>query len=135
MAKSWQEKFASGGEPEVIVVDKEFAGIPVGTKMLIATPKVIHNYVQQIPVGKEVDWQTLRKDLAIQFEAETTCPTTTSIFLRIAAEVAIEKYSKGTPLDQVMPFWRVIHPKLPIAKRLSCGVSFIKEQRRKENLS
>lgn len=135
MAKSWQEKFDSGVSPEVKVIDKKFADMPEGTVMLIATPKIIDEYVRSIPEGVEVDWATLRKDLAAAYDAEMTCPVTTSIFLRIASELSIEKYNRGMSLEDITPFWRVIHPKMPIAKKLSCGVDFIKRQREIENLS
>ena len=135
MAKSWQEKFDSGGDPQVKIVDKKFADMPIGTTMLNATPKVIDDYVREIPEGVEVSWATLRKDLAAEFDAEMTCPVTTSIFLRIASELALEKYRNGKPLDEITPFWRVIHSKMPIAKKLSCGIEFIKERRIAESLS
>ncbi len=133
--KTWQQKFTSDRPYEVKVIDKKFADMPAGTQMLIATPKIIDDYVNHIPKGVEVDMLTMRKDLAAEYDAEMTCPVTTSIFLRIVSEVAIEKIEQGTPLDQVTPFWRVMTSKTPIAKKLSCGVAFITEQRTKENLA
>ncbi len=134
MAKSWLEKFHSDKKPIVKVIDKRFADMPEGTKMFIATPKIVDEYINHIPKGGQVDITTMRKDLAAEYEAEMTCPVTTSIFLRIASEVAYEKYTSGTSLDEVTPFWRVITPKLPIAKKLSCGVDFIRTQREKEGI-
>ena len=135
MAKTWQEKFDSKRPHQVKVIDKKFADMPAGTNMFIATPKIIDDYVNHIPEGVEVDLLTMRKDLAAEYEAEMTCPVTTSIFLRIASEVAFEKYQNGVALSEITPFWRVINAKMPIAKKLSCGVDFIIEQRRKENLA
>ena len=135
MAKTWQEKFDSKRPHQVKVIDKKFADMPAGTNMFIATPKIIDDYVNHIPEGVQVDLLTMRKDLAAEYEAEMTCPVTTSIFLRVASEVAFEKYQNGETLDKITPFWRVINPKMPIAKKLSCGVGFIREQRRKENLT
>lgn len=132
--KTWQEKFDAGVAPQVKVVDKKFADMPKGTVMLIATPKIIDAYVREIPEGVEVNWATLRNDLAAEFDAEMTCPVTASIFLRIAAELALEKYEQGKPLEDILPFWRVINAKMPIAKKLSCGVDFINTQREKEGL-
>lgn len=135
MAKTWQEKFDSKRPHQVKVIDKKFADMPAGTNMFIATPKIIDDYVNHIPEGVKVDLLTMRKDLAAEYEAEMTCPVTTSIFLRVASEVAFEKYQNGVALDEITPFWRVINAKMPIAKKLSCGVDFIIEQRRKENLA
>jgi len=132
--KTWQEKFNSDKPHIVKVIDKKFADMPAGTNMFIATPKIIDAYVNHIPRGVKVDILTMRKDLAAEYDAEKTCPVTTSIFLRIASEVAFEKYQKGADLDTITPFWRVVTPKMPLAKKLTCGVEFIKEQRIKEGL-
>lgn len=134
MPKTWQEKFNSDKKPIVKTIDKRFADLPEGTKMFIATPKLVDEYVNHISFGKEVDLKTMRLDLAIEHQADNSCPVTTSIFLRIVSEVAIEKLNNGVEVQNVTPFWRVIHPKMPIAKKLSCGVNFIKQQREAEGL-
>ncbi|MDT7832227.1 hypothetical protein RQM59_07535 [Flavobacteriaceae bacterium S356] len=133
--KTWQEKFNSDKPPIVKVIDKKFADMPAGTNMFIATPKIIDAYVNHIPSGVAVDILTMRKDLAAEYEAEKTCPVTTSIFLRIASEVAFEKYQNGSSLEAITPFWRVVSSKMSLAKKLACGVDFIKEQRMNEELS
>lgn len=135
MAKTWQEKFNSKKPFVVKTINKKFADLPEGTKMFIATPKLIDNYINHIPRGVEVDIKRMRIDLAIEHKAENSCPVTTSIFLRIVSEVAIENHQQGKPLDKITPFWRVINTKMPIAKKLSCGVNFITQQRKKENLN
>lgn len=130
--KTWQQKMEDGRQPQVEVADKAFAGIVPGQKMLIPTPKLIDAYIRQIPEGKEVDNQTLRKDLAVANGAEVTCPLTTGIFLRIVAEAAQEAYEKGAPVEGITPFWRVISEKSSLAKKLTFGIQFLKAQRRKE---
>jgi hypothetical protein len=135
MAKTWQEKFNSEKPSIVKTIDKKFADLPEGTKMFIATPKLIDAYVNHISNGVEVDMKTMREDLALEHGAENSCPVTTSIFLRIVSEVAFEKHEQGASLDEITPFWRVINSKMPIAKKLSCGIDFINQQRKKENLS
>jgi hypothetical protein len=49
------------------------------------------------------------------------CPVTTAIYLRVVAEVALDDLGTGKPLDQVVPFWRVVTPDSKVAKKLSCG--------------
>jgi hypothetical protein len=100
--------------------------------MLIPTPKLIDDYIRQIPKGKRVDNITLRKDLAIEYGAEVTCPLTTGIFLRIVAEAAHEEYKNGKDIGDISPFWRVIDEKSTTAKKLTFGTAFLKEQQRKE---
>jgi hypothetical protein len=127
--KSWAEKYQTRPHPEVKRIEKAFADIPEGGLMLIATPQIIEDYLKEIPVGKTVKLNTLRQDLALEHQAEYTCPVTTGIFLRIVAEANYEALNNGKPLEQIAPFWRVIDEKMPLAKKLSFGVDFIKERR------
>jgi hypothetical protein len=132
--KSWQEKMHDGREPRVETAGKTFAGIHAGQRMLLPTPELIDDYLRQVPKGKTVDSNTIRKDLAIEHGAEVTCPLTTGIFLRIVAEAAYEEYQQGKPLNRITPFWRAVDVKSPTAKKLTFGTEFIKEQRLNEGL-
>ena len=132
--KTWQEKMNDGREPQLERADKSFAGIKEGQMMLIPTPKLIEEYIRQVPEGTSVDSATIRKDLAIKHGAEVTCPLTTGIFLRIVAEAAYEEFQQGKPVDKIAPFWRVIDEKSPTAKKLTFGINFLKEQRIKEGI-
>lgn len=133
--KTWAEKLNIDRKPVVEKADKDFAGIKTGQMMLIPTPKIVDAYIRQIPKGTQVDKETIRKDLAAEYHAETTCPLTTGIFIRIAAEAAYEEYEKGKPLSKITPFWRVISEKSPAAKKLTFGTNLLKEQREKEGIS
>lgn len=132
--KSWQEKLHIERQPQIEKSDKDFAGIKAGQMMLIPTPMLVDAYIRQIPKGRQVDIATLRKDLAAEYHAEVTCPLTTGIFVRIAAEAAYEEYEQGKPINKITPFWRVIDERSPAAKKLSFGMDFLKEQRQKEGL-
>lgn len=133
--KTWIEKLNSEKPSKVKRIDVDFADIPANSKMFIATPLIIDKYIKQIPKGKAVSLQTIRKDLAIENKADYTCPVTTGIFLRIVAEAAYEKYTQTKSLRGVTPFWRVIKPHSPLAKKLSFGQAFLLEQIKKENIS
>lgn len=132
--KTWLQKFNVNRQPEIEVTNKKFADIPEGAKMLIATPKVVDEYIKQIPKGHHTSLQQMRKDLAAEFGAEYTCPITSGIFLRIIAELAYEQYQAGTPLKKITPFWRMIDKKAPLAKKLSFGYDFVAEQRQSEGI-
>jgi hypothetical protein len=132
--KTWLEKFNVAREPVIEITDNKFADIPEGSKMLIATPKVVDEYVRQIPKGKHTSLQQMRKDLAAEFNAEYTCPITSGIFLRIASELAYEQFQNGTPIKKITPFWRMIDKKAPLAKKLSFGYEFVAGQRKNEGL-
>ncbi len=132
--KTWAEKLNIDRKPVIEKADKDFAGIRHGQMMLIPTPKIVDAYIRQIPKGIAVDTDTIRKDLAAEYHAEVTCPLTTGIFIRIAAEAAYEEYEKGKPLNTITPFWRVISEKSPAAKKLTFGTTLLKEQRKKEGI-
>lgn len=133
--KTWAEKLNIDRRPVIEKVDKDFAGIKTGQMMLIPTPKIVDAYIRQIPKGVHVTSETIRKDLAAEYHAEVTCPLTTGIFIRIAAEAAYEEFEKGKPLNKITPFWRVISEKSPAAKKLTFGTKFLMEQRKKEGIS
>jgi hypothetical protein len=78
--ESWQEKLNIDRKPVIEKADKDFAGIKAGQMMLIPTPKLVDAYIRQISAGKQVNINTIRKDLASEYHAEVTCPLTTGIF-------------------------------------------------------
>lgn len=132
--KSWQEKLHVDKKAEVKKNDVDFADIPAGSKMLIATPLIVEEYVRQIPKGHFTDVKQIRKDLAAEYKADYTCPVTTGIFLRIVAEAAYEEYEKGKPISKITPFWRALSAKTPSAKKLSFGIKFLLDQQKKEGI-
>jgi hypothetical protein len=134
MAKSWFEKFHNGRKPEIETCLKDFSGIPANEKFLISTPAEIDAYIRSIPKGKSVSFQTMKRDIALDHGVEYMCPLTAGIFTRIVSELAFENLQKGERLDSVTPFWRVVDLKMPLAKKLSFGPDFIKEQRLAEGL-
>lgn len=132
--KSWQEKLHVEKKAEVKKNDVGFADIPAGSKMLIATPLIVEEYVRQIPKGHFTDVKQIRKDLAAEYKADYTCPVTTGIFLRIVAEAAYEEYEKGKSISKITPFWRALSAKSPSAKKLSFGIKFLLDQQKKEGI-
>lgn len=132
--KSWQEKLNIDRQPYIEPLEKDFAGLKAGQMMLIPTPRVVDAYIRQIPFGKKVSPETLRKDLAAEYHAEVTCPLTTGIFLRIVSEAAHEAYEQGQPLESITPFWRVVDAKSTTAKKLSFGTEFLKKRQADEHI-
>ena len=130
--KTWIEKRDSGKTFQVKTIDKTFADIQKGSKMLIATPQIIDDYVKNIPFGQTTELGTIRTDLAASYQADKTCPVTTGIYLRIVSEAAYEEWTAGKHIDNITPFWRAVNPKSKLAGKLQCGIDFIVEQRNKE---
>ncbi len=132
--KTWIEKRDLTKEAKVKRLTTDFADMKAGEKMLIATPKIVADYIQHIPAGKEGTLAQMRKDLAVEYHADKTCPVTSGIFLRIVAEAAYEEYQKGKAISKITPFWRIINEQSPAAKKLTFGTTFLFSQRKKEGL-
>ena len=130
--KSWKEKLNVDRSFVVKRLDKNFSDMKVGENMLIATPKIIDEYIKQIPKGININIKTLRNDLALTYNADTTCPVTTGIFLRIVSEAAYEDLLNGE--KNITPFWRVVDHESKTASKLACGINFIKKRRSEENI-
>lgn len=126
--KSWLDKLNGKKQPQIKRIETDFSDIPAGSTMFIATPQLIEEYVKQIGFGKRVDTKTLRKDLALEHNADYTCPVTTGIFLRIVAEANYEKFQQGMSLEEITPFWRAIDPTSALAKKLTFGQEFLVQQ-------
>ena len=129
---SWKEKLNNDKSFIVKRLDKNFSDMKVGENMLIATPKIIDEYIKQIPKGININIKTLRNDLALTYNADTTCPVTTGIFLRIVSEAAYEDLLNGE--KNITPFWRVVDHESKTASKLACGINFIKKRRSEENI-
>lgn len=132
--KSWSEKMRGGGEgaPHIAVLPKPYCGAPAGGKMFIASPVLVDAYMRTVPRGETRTVEILRRDLAREHGADISCPTSTSIFARIAAEAALEALAAGALAETVAPFWRVIDPESPLAGRLSCGPEGVRRLRAAE---
>ena len=134
MPKTWTEKFNGAQAPEVKPAPLDIAGMKKGEIMLIPTPKIIDAFIAKIPRGQAMDVKTLRARLAKRHKAEVTCPITTGFHLRAVAEVALEKLKGGAKLSDITPFWRVLDENAKTTAKLSCGVAFVKKQRKAEGL-
>lgn len=117
----WRKRFGAAKDPHVVMLHADFAGVKAGNMMLISSPGEIANYVARIPQGETRTLDRLRNELARKAGANAMCPVTTAIYLRVVAEVALTDLAEGKPLDQVVPFWRVVLPGSKVAAKLSCG--------------
>lgn len=125
----WRKRFGAAKDPHVVMLSAPFAGVPAGAMMLISSPGDIARYVAAIPSGETRTIARLRSDLARRAKADAMCPVTTSIYLRVVAELALDEMEAGKPMDEVVPFWRVIEPKDKLAAKLSCGAERIEHLR------
>jgi hypothetical protein len=130
--KTWQDKIQAK-PPRTVVLDKDFAGVPAGARLLISCPLEVAHYLRtQVPPGETRAIQQMRRELARQHGADAACPVSTAIFLRTVAEAAWDQIEAGTAAAQVAPFWRVVEPSSPLAKKLRAGSEWIAQQRAAE---
>jgi hypothetical protein len=127
--KTWTEKRLTK-PPHVVTLDKDFAGVPAGSRLLISCPIELENYLRQhVLCGSTKEIQQVRRELASLRGADATCPVSTAIFLRIIAEAAWDELESGRSVAEVAPFWRVVDPRSPLAKKLRAGSQWIEQQR------
>ena len=127
--KSAREKLAVKKQIKKVVMDKTWGGMKPGDTMLVATPLMVDAHVRSIPHGKTETIPELRDALAKAEACSGTCPLSTSIFVRMVAEAALEDIADGKPVAEVSPFWRVITSQDKIATRLNVDPAWIDEQR------
>ena len=133
--KTWQQKMQAK-PPHTVVLEKDFAGVPAGARLLISCPLEVEHYLRtQVPPGETRAIQQMRRELARLHSAEAACPVSTAIFLRTVAEAAWDQIEAGTPAAQVAPFWRVVEPGTPLAKKLRAGSDWIAQQRAAERMA
>ena len=132
MRKTWTQKLDNGRDPKVVILPKPYGGVQAGSKLFVGTPRLVKQYIESIAPGQGTTVSRMRDDLAAQWNADVTCPTSTGIFVRIVAEAALEELAKGTPESAITPFWRVVDESSPVASKLSCGPAFIRRMRASE---
>ena len=133
MAQTATDRLNKAKSPKVVVLEKDFAGIRAGSTMFVATPKIVDECVNKIPAGRFITMPELRADLATEYDCDATCPVSTAIFLRVAAEAALEKLATGAEVRDITPFWRVVAPGDKIGSRLPIDRQWL-DQRRAEEL-
>ena len=112
----WREKLEKPQEPKVVQIPPTMSRFGEGT-MLIPTPMLVDALIRKVPKGKLITSGELRRKLAADFATDVTCPLTTGIFVRIAAEAAEEDRASGK--RRLTPYWRVVrddgglNPKYP----------------------
>jgi hypothetical protein len=133
-ATSWKEKVAAPREPKHVTLEADFAGLPAGTRMFVATPGIVEEHLRRIPRGESRSIQTFRDDIARAHGCEAACPVSTAVFVRMVAEAAWEDIVAGRTADEVTPFWRIVAPGSAIGKRLAADGGWIATQRALEGL-
>ena len=134
MPKTAAERLKDSKPEKRVVLDKDFAGVKAGQTLYVANPNIVDQYVRAIPVGQSRTIVQMREDLAKRKDVDATCPVSTSIFLRISAQAAIDELEGGRPIKDIAPFWRVLRASDKITAKLSIDRQWIDTQRALEGL-
>jgi len=134
MGQTATERLNRAKSSKRVVLKTDFAGLNAGSSMFVATPKIVDDYVNQLPVGQFISMPELRADLAIEHDCDATCPLTTAIFLRLVAEAALEQLESGSEIENVTPFWRVVAPGDQVSSRLPVDRQWLERRRNDELL-
>ncbi len=129
--KTWAEKMMAK-PPHHVILDKDFAGIPKGSKLHISCPVEVAEELKSITPGSIMSIQAFRRRLADKNKCDATCPVSTSIFLRIVAEHTWEEFSRTGSTKNLAPFWRVVESSSPMAKKLNFDAAWIDLQQELE---
>jgi len=115
--RSWREKMDNPNLPKVVDIPPAWRKYSAGGSMLIPNPHQVDALIRTVRKGRLITVTQIREILAAQHLTDTTCPLTTGIFVRIAAEAAEESARAG--LSRITPYWRVVkddgslNPKFP----------------------
>jgi len=129
--KTWTEKMKAK-PPHHVILEKDFAGIPKGSKLHISCPVEVAEELKDIAPGSIISIQAFRRRLAEKNNCDATCPVSTSIFLRIVAEHTWEEFSRTGSTEDLAPFWRVVESSSPMAKKLNFDSAWIDLQQELE---
>jgi hypothetical protein len=120
--KSWREKLENppAGLPKVVEVPAKWEKMMGGKNILVPTPILVDELIRKVPKRKLITAGQIRKELAKEYKADSTCPLTLGIFLRIIGETAEEDGQGGR--KQVTPYWRVIKDDGSLNPKFTGGV-------------
>ncbi|MFE0759033.1 hypothetical protein ACFW16_34055 [Inquilinus sp. NPDC058860] len=83
--------------------------------MLIPSERMVADALRLAPPGRLSDLGELRRALAVSYGADACCPVTT------------QRHLVRLSQDGSAPFWRVVDPDRPFARRLAGGPDRIRE--------
>lgn len=134
MPKTAKQQLDADKVAKVVVLEKSFAGVKQGSYLFIATPKIVDAYIRAIPFGETRTIVQMRAELAEQNKADASCPTSTSIFIRIAAQAAIDELNEGATTDTITPFWRILCSTDKPTQKLTIDAEWLDHQRKFEQM-
>ncbi len=130
--KSWRQKLENppAGLPKVCEVPDKWVKMMGGRQILVPTPLMVDEHIRTVPEHRLVTVGRIRRSLAEPFKADSTCPMTMGIFLRIISEAAEEDRQAGR--EPITPYWRVVKNDGSLNPKFPGGVEGHSEKLREE---
>ena len=102
--RSWKEKLQDVKDfPRIAPIPEKIRHKWGKGNLVIPSPLEVNALMEQIPPGKLTTIGRIREFLARSHGVEMACPLTTGIFVRIAAEAAMESEKEGH--TETTPWW------------------------------
>lgn len=118
--KSWRDKLEKPAEPKIVEIPERMRKQWGPGTMVIGTAMLVDSLVRKVPSGKLVTVSQIMDRLAQDSGADSACPMTTGIFLRIVAEAAEEDRAAGR--KEIAPYWRVLKTKGALNPKFPGGI-------------
>jgi hypothetical protein len=117
---AWREKLEREDHSKIIAIPPRMTGRFGSGTMLIPKPLDVDAVIRKTGKGSVITQSQIRERLARQNKADVTCPITTGIFIRIAAEAAEEDLQNGK--KRITPYWRVVRDDGSLMEKFPGGV-------------
>ena len=101
--------------------------------MLIPRPRDVEAIMRGVKKGKVILRAQIRRKLAAEGRADSACPLSTGLFIRIVAEAAEEDRRSGK--KRVTPYWRTLKDDGSLDAKFPGGVQAQAERLRDEGLT
>jgi hypothetical protein len=101
-----EKMLADHGLPKVVNVPPKMQAKFGKGKMVVPAPMTVDAVIRKVKRGRLITPKLIRQTLAKDFKADTCCPLTTGIFIRLCAEAAVEDLEAGK--KNITPYWRVV---------------------------
>ncbi len=99
--------------PKIVDLDNEAAKKWGGKRMIIAPPLYYDAVMKEIPEGKIITTNEIRKYIATSNNVDITCPLTAGIFINICAWASYQRDKDITPYWRVLKRDGELNPKFP----------------------
>jgi hypothetical protein len=117
---AWREKLEREAHSKIVQIPPRMVKRFGGGTMLIPKPLDVDALIRKAGKGSLITTSEIRKRLARDNKVDVTCPLTTGIFIRIAAEAAEEDLRNGK--KRVTPYWRVVRDDGSLMEKFPGGV-------------